>query len=404
MAAPSKAVISTLGLQRVIGAGLVVFGCAAAAWGDGDLLTGTEFTRKLREPVSVDLDAAEIRPALARFSENRRLAIVLDRRFDPSLEVRLQADQQPPLQILNQVLATQGGAACVLGDAVYLGPRAAVARARTLVALRNDELTAGESKLPDRRRFELARRVAWSWDDLETPRDILERIAETYRLEVDGIEQLPHDLWAAARIPKSGVAEILALVLLQFDLSFEWTPTPGGEPAGGIRIGPLPERLSLRREYAPPPELSAAAAAAAWRERFPELVITVDGKRLLVDGRLEDHEELVASQKPAPATAVQTAAQPAPGGDPLRRNRFTLKLREAPLRALFNTLSRNRDTQLQFEYAEDFPAEALDFRVSLDVREATIDTLLHAALRETDLAFERTGRTVRVSLRTSRRE
>ena len=72
------------------------------------------------------------------------------------------------------------------------------------------------------RQFQLLRRFPVTWEMLATPRELLRETAERYQLTIENPEAVPHDLWAAGGIAYANAAEALMLVLVQFDLEFEW--------------------------------------------------------------------------------------------------------------------------------------------------------------------------------------
>ena len=83
-----------------------------------------------------------------------------------------------------------------------------------------------------------------AWDDLTTPRELLEKLGSENGIEIAGLEQIPHDLWAAADLPPLELIERLTLIAGQYDLTFEVS-------ADGNRITlvPVPEHVELVRTY-----------------------------------------------------------------------------------------------------------------------------------------------------------
>ena len=63
------------------------------------------------------------------------------------------------------------------------------------------------------------------------------RIAELAQLgqrsgvEITGLEQVPHDLWAAADLPPISLVARLTLIAVQFDLTFKVAGEPQAETA-----------------------------------------------------------------------------------------------------------------------------------------------------------------------------
>ncbi len=119
-----------------------------------------------------------------------------------------------------------------LGAVVYLGPPSAAQRLRPIAAA----FDRAVRRLPaaSQRKFFQSKPLAW--EDLSTPRDLLEQLGRQNGIQIAGLERLPHDLWAAADLPPLSLAERLTLIAAQFDLTFKIA-------AGGARLNlaPVPE-------------------------------------------------------------------------------------------------------------------------------------------------------------------
>ena len=115
---------------------------------------------------------------------------------------------------------------------VYLGPKSATRQLRTLIELRKIDLQSKETRIPEQRRNELQRHRTFEWRDLDTPREILARISDSFRLTISNVDLIPHDLWAAAVLPDASLSEALSVVLIQFDLTFRWTDSRGFDRIG----------------------------------------------------------------------------------------------------------------------------------------------------------------------------
>ena len=122
---------------------------------------------------------------------------------------------------------------------------------------------------------------------MSQPAELVRRLAERHQLEVEGLEQVPYDLWAGAALPQVTAAQALSLVLIQFDLTFEWVAE-----AQRVRIVPIPNEVGIERGHLPGKGQTPATALAQWREQFPKLEARLLDGEVVVRGTLEQHETL----------------------------------------------------------------------------------------------------------------
>lgn len=347
-------------------------------------------SRKVEETLSRTLGGvwARIprRVIIDKLASAAKVAVLVDRRIDPTVELTLDALGQPLRTVFAQA-SPPGTLVSVVADVVYLGPGEPAAKLRTAAALREAELKTGETSKS--RQAVLLRPHDIAWQDLDTPRQIIEQIATKWDLKVEAIEQVPHDLWQGAVLPNVSAPEALSLVLVQFDLTFGWTA--GGT---GVRIVPLPEKVVIVRQHAPAKGLTAKASATQWMDEYPGLEANAEGTRVLVTGTLEQHEALAGPRRPVKETTSTPSKV-----QPLARVRFTLKW-DNVLRDLFATLHQAPDAQLTFEYDEPTLKAAgvdLDQRVKFEVNNATVSQLLKAAFDPVGIQFTLQDRTVKLS-------
>ncbi|HTI49918.1 MAG TPA: hypothetical protein VL475_03165, partial [Planctomycetaceae bacterium] len=182
--------------------------------GPDPLLTGKPFRVTLDRPFAATWENVSLRTISRRIVATQHTAILLDRRLDPTCEHSIAATGEPLRAFLERLAAQAGGKETVVGNTVFLGPPVATQKLRTLVWLRQQELSAEGSGVPKVRRFALTQTAPCVWDDLTRPVDLVRRLAAEYQLEVERLERVPHDLWAGAVIPDATVIEALSLILV----------------------------------------------------------------------------------------------------------------------------------------------------------------------------------------------
>lgn len=359
-----------------------------------DFATGSAFRSALEQSFSASWEKDSLRGIVHAVESAKHVSILLDRRLDPTGIRSLQVAGETLRGCLERLAAESDATATVIGSTVYLGPPATAQKLRTLVALRIQELSARETRVPDRRRSELAQTRTLRWNDLDRPADLVRRLTSEYSLALSGIELVPHDLWAAGTLPESNAIEALTLVLAQFDLTFTWS-----DQARGIAIEPAPERVAIERSYDPPAGLSPAAAIGRWKEELPGLEAREAGGKILISATEEMHEVVKRIRRGGRA-ADKTGSQIPQNQVPLKLRRYSLKIQQKPASAVLNGLSRPENGELTFEYSRaDFTAAGIDLDrlVTFEVKDATIEKLLKATLEPLGVSFEIQERTVRLT-------
>lgn len=323
-----------------------------------------------------------LRDALREAGDAFSLAMVRDRRIDPTRLVDLEVANVPLRDVLARVAAAGGGEVRIVGNAAYVGPPDAAGIVRTLVELRRRELDAVRDRRLAERRLALLRGQTVRWGDLTEAAAVLRLVAERFGLEVENPEAVPHDLWPGAVLPELSASEALTLVLIQFDLTFAWA----GD-LGSIRLAPLPGRESIAVERSYTPRGSAGTTVAEWRERFPDVDAQAEGGKVVVRTTVDRHEELERERADGRGPRRQPEPRPA-AVVPLERRRFTLAVMRVPAKAV---MAKLEESGVAFEYDADGLAAAgvdLDAPVTLDVKQADAEAFFEALFGPIGVEFE----------------
>jgi hypothetical protein len=367
---------------------------SATAGDEIDFATGSSFRSALEQAFSAAWEQDSLRGIVHGVETAKRVSIILDRRLDPTAIRSLRISGETLREGLERLAAETDAGAVVIGNSVYLGPRATSSKLRTLLALRIQDLSDRNAKISDRRRSELTQARTIRWNDFDRPADLVRRLASEHSLALSGIELVPHDLWAAALLPDAGPAEALTLILAQFDLTFAWT-----EQGHGILIEPIPERVAIDRSYDPPTGLSAAAAISRWKDELPDLEAREERGKIVVSGTEELHE-VVKRVRRGGRAAEKTSSRTVQGSVPLKLRKYSLEIQRKPASAVLNALSTPEYGDITFEYSRtDFKAAGIDLDqlVTFEVRNVAIEKLLQATLEPLGVAFEIHERTVRLT-------
>jgi len=324
----------TLAAASAIAGETVATGGGAAS--ESTWLSGRALQSQLAEPVDVNWSSAPLRASLSGLARSQHVAIFLDRRIDPDAKLDLVLHDVALGRALAEIASRQSAAIGQVGPVIYMGPAESVAQLRPLADRHRREAARLGGELARR----WTRERAMRWDDLAEPRRLLSELAQEAGLEVVGLEQVPHDLWAAADLPPLALADRLTLIAVQFDLTFQ--VTDGGRR---LRLVPIPDRSpAVKSGGSPLPRSSRAQASGAGREK-----------------------------------------------------RYTLRQAKGPLRDLLAKLAPM--LQLELRIDEEALAQArikLDGPVSVSATDATAEELLQTLLDQAGCTFRRTGNVVTV--------
>jgi len=351
--------------------------------------TGVGFQVELKKPISGSWSFVEYRGVLERISTSRQVAILLDRRIDPSQELNIDIDEPSLSAALENIGKRSGAGLSLLKSLAYLGPPRSAAILRTLIELRLDELFSISKELPKGRHFKLAERRLVTWDDLTEPAEVLQLIAKRYQLKIEGLDQIPYDQWAGGNLPMVNSLEAFSLVLIQFDLTFEWL-----EKAAGIRIVPLPRNVGVVKEYSPR-NMTAQTALKKLGAEFAGLNAEIRGRKVRVFATVERHEAVNSLLRPGFKSTKKPQPTAGKAPVPLSRRRFDkLKVDRVPVLALMQKLQQS---QIQFEFdAEKMKKAGIDFnqRITLDLKAATAEEVFRAMFDPIGVSFQIEGVTV----------
>lgn len=350
-------------------------------------LTGVKLRHDLDRPLLGSWENVELRDLLRRVGGLRNLSVILDRRIDPTAQPAIQLTGVPLRQGFDQIARMTGGGASFPPSVIYMGPPAAARTLRTWIEVKSAELSVPEIRIPEKRQFQLLARHTWRWHDLDTPAEILQQIAGTTDLEIRGLERISHDLWAAAMLPETTTPEALAIVLIQFDLTWNWA-----DQGRAIEIVPVSTVPVVERRLKLPRSLTAEKAVERLQAELPDLALEPARGEIVARGFVEDLDEAPRVMS-SPHGRRPVAAK---GPEPVRNRKLTLRTVRTPIRAILNELEK---TGVVFEYDAEQLREAgvdLDAAVTVEVRDADADLFFKAVFAGQPVRWEIEGLVVRL--------
>jgi hypothetical protein len=342
-------------------------------------LTKTALNERLLVPTQVAWQAMPLAEGLDSLAAAHAVCLLRDRRIDPSAPIDIELSSRPLGDALDAVAEAQGASITRLGDVLYFGPVPSAAGLRTWSALHHAQARA----LPAKARTAWLREAELRWSELAEPREIVADLLSEAGLAAEGLEQIPHDLWSEGHLPPLPLVDRLLLVLVQFDLDFE-----AADAGKAVRIVPLAPAPVIERKY--PGGRDVRRTAERIRRGAPELKVEIRGREVVALGRVEDHEKLNPTRPAAqPRTA---AAKPIPAD-----RRYTLRARDVPLSSVLEKLKDETGPKFTFDtVAMADKGISPDVKVTIDVREATLDDLLRTMLEPVGLTYAREAAELRI--------
>lgn len=292
--------------------------------------------------------AMPLRNVLHTVSTTQGVAILADRRVDPDRTVSLTLNDATVAELLERIAKDHGLGMARLGPVTYLGPPAVAARLRNLALLRQQDV----ARLPANAAKRFRHSEPLAWNDFATPRELLSRLAESADVAVEGLEQVPHDLWAAADLPSLPLVDRLTLVAVQFDLTFRIAAD-----GRSLELTPVPEHLPAARrnpggkDSQQPPDRTGASPHAA--KRTPPKRSSPPGQEL----------------------------------------RFTVQNAKGPMDRLIQELAQKLQVEVRLDRdALQQAGVSPNQIVSFSVKDATIEELFDAVLSPAGCTFRREGK------------
>jgi hypothetical protein len=339
--------------------------------------SGSRFDRQLAAPVTAKWDNVSFRHAIDGLKDAQKIAIVTDRRIDADAPFALTVEGDSLELTLARIAERKQIGCTIFPPVIYFGPKSSCARLQTLAALRREEigkLQAGPRKL-------MAHSGPGGWPSLAEPARLVEQLAAEAKLTVTNLEAIPHDLWAESRLPSMPWSDRLTLILAQFDLTFDIAPN-----GRAITLTPIPADVAITKIYAGGD--SPSTRQARLQKLVPNAQIKINGKQIVVHGRVEDHHE-IATLLAGKQVRTKTVTR--------GQQRYTLNVAGLPLESVLAQLGQMLKLEIKYDRAAIDKADgSLEQLISFKVTDATLDELLAAALKGTGLAYELAGKTVTI--------
>lgn len=351
--------------------------------------SGLRFRQSLDSSIpGVTWKETPLRNIFWQISNLYQVAILVDRRIDPTFAPEVAVSNESLWGVIQELCRHVSAEPRTVGNCVYIGPVDRADLVRTLIELRKEGLLTLRNETSKNQWINLQRPRSVRWGDLTTPKEIIEQIAERFSFQVSGSELLPHDLCRGGAFPEMAAAEMVTLILVQYDLTFRWS-----DDLRSISIESMPSdtrEIVVERSVI----VTGAMRSRIKQQSSASLQLRFEGAKVVVRGRLEDVETFVAEVS---GKRTKEKAGSSPGGVvPLQQREFTLAVTGVPIQAILENLERSGIT---FEYdSATFADRGVDLGtpVSVGLMRASAQEFFSAIFRPIAVDFVIDGTTVRL--------
>jgi hypothetical protein len=335
-----------------------------------------DFATTLQSPGSGTWKQVSLKAVVEDLARVHRIFLLLDRRVDPGQQLDYTAPNGS-LEVTLRGIAEHLKLGIAIGNGwVYVGPADAAKKIRTLCALRE---VAAETELPKELRTSWQRRTALAWQNPKPPRELAE--GEVGKLGTfTNPEAIVHDLWEPRHWPAMSLIERLSLILVQFDLTWQWE-----NEGQKLKLVPLPPEVAVTKQYT-----VADPAQFETKLRGFNLAAKIEvlDKVVKITGTAEDQQiatDLAAGKKAQKVVVKNSTA------------RYTLKV-NLPVQKLLQALAPKLELQVEFDEAAIQQANlSLVREIQLDVNQVTQEELLTKVVEPAGLKYEIQGKKLLIS-------
>ena len=286
--------------------------------------TGKDLQAAMAKNIKWSSIGAELDNQLEDFQQQSEVAILRDRRIDPHRVIQVETDFVPRVQVLKQISARIPDAAVFVSDSfTFLGPAMAVDRLPILLSRNAEQVNSLRKKIDTGALRRVTAKVDVSWDELAEPRQMLLDQATFVGAIILNANDIPHDVWAARRLPKLSFVELATVVLNQFDLTIKVS-----DNAAEFTVIPIDPDESFEHRYLV--GKFRPTVAKTWQSQLPDVEIKWNGSNAAITTTLLNHARLNAILQEAVFAVASDSATSIPQ-DSLRTTAYQLKAERATL-------------------------------------------------------------------------
>ena len=315
---------------------------------------------ELRNRLSRTVNATFEKPfgdVLQSVARSQNIRIFLDRRVDPTIFIKHQAQGETVRQLLHKITAQAKASFCEIRGNIFVGSEDTCHWLASLCKLHQESLKERlTSSVSDLDAKQMLTPSILQWKYLSDPTEIVQSLVLSHGLTIKNPELLVHDRWKEHSLSNLPLSHKLTILLAGFNLTFEWDVANKA-----IELRPFPSSVVLKSVI---PKKLSTANLEKLKSALPDLKIEVIDNAISVEGRFEDIDRLnrlLAGERVVTTTTTN------------QDSRFTLNVPKAPAEDILAAIANSRKLTL---VASDEAKELWTKQISVDVKEVTLEALL----------------------------
>ncbi len=344
----------------------------------------------LKSPFSQFAKNVSMKSVLDELARSHEIVFWIDRRVDGDQQISLSTDTNATVQSAIEKLAEDCNCEIAyLNQIVYFAPRSHSAAAESAFWNLSMATQMASSKLADSRREAVDR---WEWTNPSEPRQLFRERAQMQDFALEGLDLIEHDLWSPNNLPAGSFATQWSSVLTGFAMTLR----PSSQPQQREQwvIIPMVPTENVSFDYSPKQMMAVGKGSfTEWKSVWPTAVVKKTPLNLWkVDAPVAAHRDFVRRANALEIERLTARSVKPKSRQSFENSRFSLKL-QGTLNAVFSAL---RD-QAGIEVTPwPLPENISERRITLDLKDATLDSLLQALAQQAKIEIVRNEKIVTI--------
>ncbi|MCY2973767.1 MAG: hypothetical protein NTW52_03770 [Planctomycetota bacterium] len=333
-----------------------------------------------------------MKSVLEDLARSHGMAFWIDRRVDGDQSISLSTDASATVQsTLEKLAADCNCEIAYLNQIVYFAPRTQAATADFAYWNLAIATQTASSMKADRSRESAD---LWQWSNPSEPTRLIRDRSQRQFFAIENMDLIEHDLWAPYSLPPGSFAAQWSCVLAGFGATLLQSNQAQQQEQWSIIASPPPEDVSF--DYSPKQMISIGKAEfTKWKEMWPSSTVKKTQLGLWkIDASVAAHREFIRRTNATEIERFAARATKPKSKQSIENSRFSLKL-QGTLSAVFTALREQAGIEVT---PWPLPANIAERRITLDLKEVTLDSLLQSLGQQAKLEIIRQDKIVTIRI------
>lgn len=345
----------------------------------------------LKSPFSQFAKNVSMKSVLEDIAGSYEIAFWIDRRVDGDQSVSLSTKNKETIQTTIEKLADDCNCEIAyLNQIVYFAPKTQAATVD--FAFWNLSIaTQTASPAKEDPSFQTVDR--WQWSHPTEPSRLFRDRAQQQAFDIDNLDLIEHDLWAPKSLPPGSFAAQWTCVLAGFATTLDQTDQRQKEH-WSVTPAVTPEDVSF--EYSPKQMTSVGKLEfTKWKELWPTVVVKRTPTGFWkIDAPVAAHRDFVRRANTLEIERITPRPSKPKPKPTLDNSRYSLKLQ-----GTFGAVLIALREQAAIEFTPwPLPASVTDRRITLDIKDVTLDSLLQSLAQQAKVEIIRREKIVTIRI------